>query len=139
MSRSGYYDGWGDEWALIRWRGAVASALRGRRGQAFLRELRDALDELPEQKLIAGALEKDGCVCALGAVGRKRGLPNMDEIDPEDREKIAQTFGIAEAMAAEIMYENDEGEIFRFNETTEEIDARRFRRLREWVDGHIRD
>jgi hypothetical protein len=37
MSRSGYSDDL-ENWSLIRWRGAVASAIRGRRGQAFLRE-----------------------------------------------------------------------------------------------------
>ena len=52
MSRSGYHDGI-DQWDLIRWRGAVASAIRGKRGQAFLREMLDALDALPEPKLIA--------------------------------------------------------------------------------------
>jgi len=38
MSRSGYSDDC-DVWALIRWRGAVKSAIRGARGQAMLREL----------------------------------------------------------------------------------------------------
>ena len=45
MSRSGYSDDC-DTWPLICWRGAVASALRGRRGQQFLIELRDALDAI---------------------------------------------------------------------------------------------
>jgi hypothetical protein len=37
MSRSGYSDDYGDDepWQLIMWRGAVASAFRGRRGQPF--------------------------------------------------------------------------------------------------------
>jgi hypothetical protein len=43
MSRSGYSDDCSGR-ELVLWRGAVASALRGRRGQAFLRELVDALD-----------------------------------------------------------------------------------------------
>jgi hypothetical protein len=46
MSRSGYSDDH-SEWDLIRWRGAVASAIRGKRGQAFLRELLVALDAMP--------------------------------------------------------------------------------------------
>lgn len=32
MSRCGYSDDY-DQWALIRWRGAVESAIRGKRGQ----------------------------------------------------------------------------------------------------------
>ena len=38
MSRSGYSDDL-DNWDLIRWRGQVSSAIRGKRGQGFLREL----------------------------------------------------------------------------------------------------
>lgn len=43
MSRSGYNDYSIDNWDLIRWRGQVASAIKGKRGQAFLRELIEAL------------------------------------------------------------------------------------------------
>ena len=38
MSRSGYTDGF-EMWSVIRWRGAVASAIRGQRGQRLLRDL----------------------------------------------------------------------------------------------------
>jgi hypothetical protein len=68
MSRSGYSDDC-DQWDMIRWRGAVASSIRGARGQAFLKEMLAALDALPEPKLIAEELESDGAVCAIGAVG----------------------------------------------------------------------
>lgn len=108
MSRSGYVDDCEDQWALIRWRGAVNSAIRGARGQAMLREVLAALDALPEKSLAAGSLETaDGEFCTLGALGRARGM-DMAPIDPEDREAVAQAFGIAEALAAEIMHLNDE-------------------------------
>jgi hypothetical protein len=58
MSRSGYSDE-GDHWDMIRWRGAVKSAMRGKRGQAFLRELRDTLDAMPEKRLVSGAFRRD--------------------------------------------------------------------------------
>lgn len=107
MSRSGYSDDC-DGWALIRWRGAVASAVRGQRGQALLRELVLALDALPEKRLGAESLvTEDGDFCTLGALGRARGL-DMAPIDPDDREAVARAFGTAEALAAEIMYLNDE-------------------------------
>lgn len=60
MSRSGYVDDMCDEWAMIRYRGAVKSAIRGKRGQAFLREMLAALDAMPEKRLTAGALIFDG-------------------------------------------------------------------------------
>jgi len=107
MSRSGYCDDL-DNWDLIRWRGAVASAIRGARGQAMLRELRDALDALPEKRLAADSLvTADGECCALGSLGVARGM-DLEPIDPDDREGVAAAFGVAEALAAEIMFLNDE-------------------------------
>lgn len=130
MSRSGYSDDI-DTWDLIMWRGAVASALKGARGQAFLKEMLAALDALPEPKLVANALEKDGAVCAMGAVGKSRGI-SMSHIDPEDPATVSNLFGIARALAQEVSYENDEG-TYKRDETEEE----RFARMREWVVAHL--
>lgn len=130
MSRSGYSDDC-EQWDLIRYRGAVASAIRGARGQAFLKEMLAALDALPEPKLIDGELEAHGAVCALGAVGKARGV-DMTGIDPENTERVASIFGVAEALAREIMYENDDE--YRIYETPE----RRFDRMRQWVADHIK-
>lgn len=128
MSRAGYSNDL-EQWALIRWRGAVVAAFKGKRGQAFLREMLAALDAMPQKRLVASELEKDGDVCALGCVGRQRGLVQT-EIDPEDYEHVAKAFGIAEAMAREIEYHNDEGE---WNETPEQ----RWTRMRAWVAGQL--
>lgn len=107
MSRSGYSDDC-DGWALIRWRGAVKQAISGARGQAMLRELVQALDALPEKRLAAGSLvTEDGDYCTLGALGRARGM-DMAPIDPDDRESVANAFGVAEALAAEVMWMNDD-------------------------------
>lgn len=128
MSRSGYVDDY-DGWDLIRWRGAVKSAIRGKRGQAFLREMATALDALPEKVLITEELEKDGEVCALGAVGRLRGI-DMKLIDPEEREAVAEVFGIPRTLACEIMYENDEG-------SWRETPQGRWMRVRNWVSKQL--
>lgn len=113
MSRHGYDDDSGfdsteDQWAYIRHRGAVESALRGKRGQAFLKELGAALDAMPEKKLVKGELEADGQFCALGIVGAARGL-DVAKIDTFDWEKLSDVFGIAESMARQIMWTNDDG------------------------------
>jgi hypothetical protein len=131
MSRHGYSDDLGDEdpLQLGRWRGRVASAIRGRRGQQLLRDLRDALDAMPEKRLIAEQLEADGEVCALGAVGRARGI-EMSGIDPEDSERVAAAFDIAEPLAREITYENDEN----YNMTPEG----RWKYMRSWVERRIK-
>ena len=108
MSRSGYIDDIDDDLALGRWRGMVASAMRGKRGQALLRDLLAALDAMPHKALISGDLEtKDGDVCALGALGKVRGI-DMSELDPEDPDRIANEFGVAACLVQEIEFMNDE-------------------------------
>jgi hypothetical protein len=130
MSRSGYTDDGDDQWQLIRWRGAVASALRGRRGQAFLNEMLAAMDALPEKKLVVDEIETaDGAVCAIGAVGRARGV-DMKGIDPHDPPQVAGAFGIASALAQEIVYMNDEW----FSRKTP---GERFALMRTWIKDEI--
>lgn len=109
MSRSGYCDDFGDDdpLALGRYRAQVNSAIRGRRGQALLRELLAALDAMPDKRLVAGELEADGQFCALGVVGQARGM-NLAAIDTYDVESLGPKFNIAEQLAREIMWVNDD-------------------------------
>jgi hypothetical protein len=131
MSRSGYIEDYESNWPMICWRGAVASAIRGRRGQAFLRDMLTALDSLEDKCLIKSDLVTPyGDVCAIGAVGVSRGI-NMTPIDPEDRDSVANTFGISPALAAEIMYLNDE---WPYRETPKD----RFSRMRAWIASEIK-
>lgn len=124
MSRSGYSE---DCENLDLWRRSVENSIRGKRGQAFLGELIASLDEMPEKRLIAESLIEapTGHVCALGAVGRRRGL-DLEPLDPEDPWSVAKTFGIATCLAQEIVYENDE---CGGNETPEQ----RWTRVRAWA------
>jgi hypothetical protein len=159
MSRSGYTGETDDNWCSICWRGAVASAIRGRRGQAFLREMLAALAALPAPRLIKNDFSTEGEVCALGAVARSRGLDvttwmdrddpyfgewiNMTEgfswyltLPPSDaevnRDRVVADLAIPNALACEIMYENDEGT------WREETPEQRFARVRAWIEGHLR-
>jgi hypothetical protein len=107
VSRSGYSENL-DQWDLIRWRGAVSSAIRGRRGQRALREMAAALDAMPNKALIAHELQSvSGEVCALGALGVARGI-DMSAIDAEEPLEVADAFDIAPALVKEIAYINDE-------------------------------
>ena len=133
MGRSGYFEDYDDNWAFIRWRGAVATAFRGKRGQTFLREMLAALDALPEKRLVENDLERaDGAVCALGAVGKARGV-DMKKVDPEDHDSVAALLNISHALACEIMFTNDEG--FGWKVTPEE----RFNRMRAWIQHQIKE
>lgn len=129
MSRSDYQDD-PDNWALIRWRGAVESAKRGKRGQALLREMAAALDAMEVKVLIKRKLAADGNYCALGVVGAARGL-DMAQIDTEDRDEVASAFDIADALACEVMYENDHGG------PPSESPEWRWRRMRRWVAENL--
>jgi hypothetical protein len=140
MSRSGYNDDY-DISAVAMWRGQVASAIRGRRGQAFLRDLLAALEALPDKRLIADHMERDGCVCATGALGKARGvdMTQIDKfIDAEDDDEdvvaywVAEAFDIASPLAREVLYMNDEG-FFGV-----ETDEQRYERMVGWVKSKIR-
>lgn len=132
MSRSGYSDEY-DSQQLNVWRGAVERAILGKRGQAFLIEMRDAMDAMPVKRLASNALSTpDGEVCAMGSVGKKRGV-DMSKIDPEDRDSVAAFFNIAPALVAEIAYLNDEDGQWLNSETPEE----RYARVRAWVELQI--
>lgn len=112
MSRSGYTDDCDDNLAFGRWRGAVKSAIEGNRGQALLVDLLAALDAMPDKRLHSGNFATaDGEFCTLGVLGAQRGTKMDDLGDAEDgcdTSLVGQRFGIAPAMAAEIMDLNDE-------------------------------
>jgi hypothetical protein len=64
------------------WRANVKRALAGKRGQAALRDLRDALLALPEKRLIEGAL------CTVGLRDR---IASMPERIPTPEDSLART------------------------------------------------
>jgi len=132
MNRSDYTDDHDDNWAAICYRGAVASAIRGKRGQAFLKELRDALDAMEKKELIADKFEADGSFCALGVIAHKRKL-NMKTLDVGDPDRVGDDFGIASSLAREIMYINDDACPVYGKESPEQ----RWRTVRAWVEQNI--
>lgn len=108
MSRSGYTDDYDEGGTGGLWRGAVASAIRGKRGQAALREVASALDAMPEKWLAAESLvTAEGEFCTLGVLGAARGM-DVSKLDPDDWDRVAEAFDLAPCMVREIVYENDE-------------------------------
>lgn len=131
MKRSGYsYDG--DNWSVIRWRGAVNSEIKGARGQEFLRDLAEALDAMPNKRLIANEFRnKNGEFCALGVLGAERGI-EMSNLDPYDIKTIASVFEIAPALVSEVFFENDVAGFYNENPKA------RWKRMRQWVESNLR-
>lgn len=137
MSRHGYSDDWdGDNWEVIRAAGAYKAAVRGKRGQAFLRELAAALDAMPVKELVDEVLEEDGAYCALGVLGAARGI-DLSALDTYDHQLLATTFGVSETLARHVMYENDERSFWQPHMTEQQERERRWRRVRNWVESEL--
>ncbi|MGE0206128.1 MAG: hypothetical protein AB7E70_21575 [Hyphomicrobiaceae bacterium] len=141
MSRSGYTeddDLFYNQAALYR--STVRNALRGRRGQAFLRELAAALDAMPKKELLARTVVRSGECCALGALAMRRGV-DLSPIDYEDddaaedgdwtTEWLRDRLGILDCVAREVVYQNDEA-YWHHEEPSD-----RWARMRAWVESKI--
>jgi hypothetical protein len=120
--------------------GALRSAIRGNRGQQFLRDLVAGLDALPTPELSAGALEDEatGRCCAFGAVRRYRGAaavplwfdPMEEDLDPPH---FAEPFDVAPALAWEVV-ETNEG----WSDSNMQAARRqRWERVRAWAVRHL--
>lgn len=130
MSRSGYSEDIDETWPHVCWRGAVSSAINGKRGQVFLVELASAMDAMPKKELIIGKLvDHNGECCTIGVLCKSKKIP-IENVDCYDPEQVGKAVGIARAMAAEIEYYNDEiGGI--------ETPPQRWVRMRKWVSENI--
>lgn len=147
MNRSGYTSDIGDHLEYGRWRGQVASSIKSKRGQAFLKELASAMDAMPEKVLIKNNLVDDsGNCCTIGVICKKRNI-DTKEVDCSDPESVGGIVGISKQMAAEIEYWNDEVGEDLVNTGTEsnpswkwvdETPQERWKRMREWVEKHIK-
>lgn len=166
MSRSSYTDDYGDEYPgqLELYRANVARSMRGKRGQARLRELRDALVALPvkelHEDLFAEGTPQQPRVCALGAwATAKTGDPQAaaemlrfpvdgnDEDTSEDLEK----HGWPRLVVLDTIYQNDRDfyvyetyewpvqrwQHFPIQRARPETPAERYRRVLSWVEEQI--
>lgn len=136
----------------------VDRALKGKKGQTFLREIESALLAMPEKKLIGSAVCEGGQVCLLGAVAVERAVKNgksradalaelekeakehgqyepegvnWDEADDETLEYLRSLLGIKQfPLAWTFVHENDECHV----RTPEE----RYERMLKWVQRNIK-
>ncbi len=132
MSRSGYTD---DCENLNLYRNTVDRAIKGKRGQKFLKELAQAMDDMQEKILISDELiNKDGDCCAIGVICKSHNL-DISKVDYYEADQVGKLVNISRSMAAEIEYENDEGnwDTWSILETPE----KRWVRMRKWVDASI--
>jgi hypothetical protein len=136
MGRSGFCEDGDDEYNSANlWQANIERAVKGKRGQAFFRSLVEALDGMPEKRLVAEELETtEGGVCALGCLGKARGVP-LDGVDTEDHDKLGAMFNVAPLLAREVMFQNDDDFGYaRVEETPEQ----RWTRMRAWAADQIK-
>jgi hypothetical protein len=112
------------------WEGNCRRSIKGKAGQAALRELEAALLALPEKRLIVGELENAaGEVCALGALKRYKGVEEV-KADPEwEMEEVGVELGMPRLVAWQVVYVNDEGVDWRSLASPEE----RYEKVLAWV------
>lgn len=97
-------------------------SIRSKRGQAFMKELLEALRGLKSKALIYGEYNVGDGVCALGCVAKSR------DVDL-DQSEIERTFGISSTLHNLIFEENDRDKY----ETSEA----RYKRMVLWTKAQI--
>lgn len=129
---------------------SVENSINGKRGQALLREIEEALLMLPDKKLLASTVCEDGKVCALGAVAILRAIKNgqtygiaaveleyaavnhgQGNYEKEDKmfKFLKGLLDIKHSLAWQLVFENDEG-----NHPSPEM---RYHRMLKWVQERI--
>lgn len=90
------------------WQANCRRSIKGKRGQAELRILRDTLLALPEKRLIEGLLYDDeGGVCAIGAYARYSGI-RIEGRNPEDAtDEVGVEAGMPPLVAWKVVEVND--------------------------------
>jgi hypothetical protein len=141
MTRLYYDDDCGPSEEGLR-QGWLRSAIRGQRGQRFLRDLVAALDALPTPELSSGALEdpETGCCCAFGAVLRFRGAENVPLwFHPEEEDmmpdSLAEPFDVSKTLAWAVVQANEE----MCSSNTEQDRRRRWAEVRAWAVCNLQE
>lgn len=106
-------------------------SLCGKKGQAELRILRDALLAMPKKELIHEALhDEDGGMCAIGAYAQAKGV-DIKTLDPEDAtDEVGQEAGMPRLVAWTVVMKND----IDFDRHTPE---KRYQAMLNWVNLQI--
>lgn len=99
------------------WQANCRRSMKGKAGQAALRELEAALLALPDKRLIAHKMiDAEGDVCAIGALAKHKGRDILAEphIGPDDEfegdgemEEIGVELGMPRLVAWKVVCEND--------------------------------
>ncbi len=130
------------------WEANCNRSLRGRAGQAALKELEAALLEMPQKRLIQHALsDAEGGVCAIGqlalTVKLRRGMSEVDarrELERESSDDFdtaqyaRKHLGFPKLVAWSVVCENDD----LIGNARKETPEQRYERVLGWVRSQVR-
>lgn len=136
MSRSGYSDCL-DSGELNLYRGNVNRAINGKRGQTFFRRLLDALEAMRVKELHPEIFVEGEKCCAMGALAVREGVDDPERFNGGWAGDTASLFNIADCLAAEVAFENDDD--FGCRVRGIETPAQRWQRMRDWVARQLRE
>ncbi len=90
------------------WDANCRRSIRGKAGQAALREFESALLALPDKRLIHGSLtDDDGGVCAIACYAKHKGL-DLSKFDPEyESDEVGIAAGMPKLVAWKVVALND--------------------------------
>jgi len=131
MSRISYSDEEDFPGQFALYQANCERSLRGREGQAQLRELRAALLALPDKRLIHGLLEdEEGGVCAIGAYAKHKGL-DLSKFDVDyDTDEVGIAGGMPALVAWKVVEMND----LQWDYLTPE---KRYEKMLAWVESKL--
>lgn len=110
----------------------TARSLQGKKGQASLRELEQALLALPEKRLVSGEFETpEGEVCAIGALKRFKGVEHVEHDPSTDMDLVGEELGMPRLVAWMVVARNDHS----FEDLN---DDERYRAMLGWVRHQLR-
>lgn len=107
-------------------------ALKGKKGRAALKELKDILAEMLDKRLESGYLQVDGIACLVGAYAKAKGFELPEAGNYWDTIKIGQLAGLSKPLTEYFILMNDD---YWENYTPEE----RYTTAVKWVDLELVD
>ena len=130
-------EGYPGQFAL--WEANCRRSIRGRRGQAELKQLEAALRALPQQRLTKDTLVEGDDVCAIGAYARYKGF-TLADYDPEDEtDQVGVAAGMPRLVAWSVVAQNDLhcNTFWGIPLVRDMTPEERYVKVLAWVRGHI--
>ena len=130
------------------WQANCRRSLKGRKGQAALQELEQALLAMPDKRIHRDVLvQPSGEVCAIGALrveqkvceglSRSEAVAVLAEIDPDYTEEVGVEAGMPTLVAWSVAVENDLDPWRMEKRSSDWTPEERYQRMLRWVQVQL--